>query len=409
MLAPFSDRFVQPIDTDLSGYLLTKPSSASLSDDKSLLKYQHCLSATLFCQDVSPVNARLSVRRPPVVTTTTINTSLVELGKVPEKPVFFGKPSIVWDAPQIAPDFYRNTLVWDINNTIYIALPSGIFSKEAKPKSKLFVHGQAETTDDEYFSLSVSRDADLLTIGRSNGLLEIRDIEKEDIVFITECQTGIYRTAWSPHSPVFLAGGDAELLFCDHRRKSLFPLHIPHAGKIPGIEWRSDGQAFASGGNDNEVFVWDMVANRISARLSNHTAAVKALAWCPIDPNLLATGAGRADKHLRVWNVVTGKLVAETYVGAAISAVHWISNSKQLICTRDLPYFDLVVYDYPSMRLAGTYEKRIQRILHAALSPDKTQIAAASEDESLSFFDLPAYTKKYKKKRKHTLIMPELR
>lgn len=36
---------------------------------------------------------------------------------------------------------------------------------------------------------------------------------------------------------------------------------------------------------------------------------LKALAWCPWQPHLLASGGGTADRHIRFWNCSTGQCV----------------------------------------------------------------------------------------------------
>ncbi|KAJ7460484.1 hypothetical protein B0H11DRAFT_2198962 [Mycena galericulata] len=43
-------------------------------------------------------------------------------------------------------------------------------------------------------------------------------------------------------------------------------------------------------------------------RKRNHTAAVKALAWCPWQRNLLASGGGLNDGTINLWNSATGVL-----------------------------------------------------------------------------------------------------
>ena len=43
-----------------------------------------------------------------------------------------------------------------------------------------------------------------------------------------------------------------------------------------------------------------------ACRLTAHQAAVKALAWCPFQSNLLASGGGTADRSIRFWNTITG-------------------------------------------------------------------------------------------------------
>ena len=42
-------------------------------------------------------------------------------------------------------------------------------------------------------------------------------------------------------------------------------------------------------------------------RLDAHQAAVKALAWCPWQKNLLASGGGTADRMIRFWNANNGR------------------------------------------------------------------------------------------------------
>ncbi|KAK1388515.1 hypothetical protein POM88_016693 [Heracleum sosnowskyi] len=42
-------------------------------------------------------------------------------------------------------------------------------------------------------------------------------------------------------------------------------------------------------------------------RLQDHTTAVKALAWCPFQKNLLASGGGTSDICIKLWNTNTGE------------------------------------------------------------------------------------------------------
>jgi len=42
---------------------------------------------------------------------------------------------------------------------------------------------------------------------------------------------------------------------------------------------------------------------KIRYSLLGHKAAVKALAWCPWQRNLLATGGGTNDQTMRFWNI----------------------------------------------------------------------------------------------------------
>ena len=70
-----------------------------------------------------------------------------------------------------------------------------------------------------------------------------------------------------------------------------------HAQEVCGLAWSPDGRHLASGGNDNVLNIWEAEAGQCYAgaapthSLTSHQAAVKALAWCPWQSNILASGA----------------------------------------------------------------------------------------------------------------------
>lgn len=86
-----------------------------------------------------------------------------------------------------------------------------------------------------------------------------------------------------------------------------------HAQEICGLKWSPDGNHLASGGNDNMLLIWPSITGQTYTQaqpiysLNHHQAAVKALAWCPWQNNVLASGGGTADRTIRFWNCNTGK------------------------------------------------------------------------------------------------------
>jgi hypothetical protein len=98
-----------------------------------------------------------------------------------------------------------------------------------------------------------------------------------------------------------------------------------HTQEVCGLAWSHDGATLASGGNDNLLLLWDARTGATSPahRLTQHQAAVKALAWCPWQANLLVSGAGTADRHLRFWNTATGACVNSIDTGSQVCAVQW--------------------------------------------------------------------------------------
>lgn len=78
-----------------------------------------------------------------------------------------------------------------------------------------------------------------------------------------------------------------------------------HEQEVCGLKWSPNGQQLASGGNDNLLCIHD-ASFQLQHKTVAHQAAVKALAWCPFQSNLLATGGGTADRCIKFWNTHTG-------------------------------------------------------------------------------------------------------
>ena len=56
-------------------------------------------------------------------------------------------------------------------------------------------------------------------------------------------------------------------------------------------------------------------------RMTAHAAAVKALAWCPFQSNLLASGGGTADRCIKFWNTHTGALLNSIDTGSQVTCL----------------------------------------------------------------------------------------
>ncbi len=91
---------------------------------------------------------------------------------------------------------------------------------------------------------------------------------------------------------------------------------------------KHDPCGLASGSNDNQAIIWDLNTSKIRYQLIGHKAAVKALAWCPWQRNLLATGGGSSDKTMRFWNIETGKQINTVNTESQVCSLIWNKNDK---------------------------------------------------------------------------------
>lgn len=90
-----------------------------------------------------------------------------------------------------------------------------------------------------------------------------------------------------------------------------------HEQEICGLKWSPNGQQLASGANDNLLHIWDRGGSMLH-RVTAHQAAVKGLAWCPFQSNLLASGGGTADRCIRFTNTHTGCVLNSIDTGSQV-------------------------------------------------------------------------------------------
>lgn len=102
-------------------------------------------------------------------------------------------------------------------------------------------------------------------------------------------------------------------------------------------------------GNDNTVNIWDAGAASAKYTFTDHQAAVKAVAWCPWQKDLLATGGGTADRCIRFWNTNSGSCVNTIDTGSQVSSLMWARNCRELISGHGYAQNQLIVWKYPSL------------------------------------------------------------
>ncbi|KAF3440815.1 hypothetical protein FNV43_RR19101 [Rhamnella rubrinervis] len=105
---------------------------------------------------------------------------------------------------------------------------------------------------------------------------------------------------------------DCQIINNDVRvRSHIVETYRGHEHEVCALKWSYSGQQLASGVNDNLLHIWNRSMASSNAptqwlhRLEEHTSAVKALAWCPFQSNLLASGGGGGDCTIKLWNAHT--------------------------------------------------------------------------------------------------------
>ncbi|KAG0474170.1 hypothetical protein HPP92_016027 [Vanilla planifolia] len=123
-------------------------------------------------------------------------------------------------------------------------------------------------------------------------------------------------------------------------------------------------------------------------RFEGHNAAVKALAWCPFQSNLLASGGGETDRCIKFWNTLTGACLNSIDTGSQVCGLLWNRNERQLLSSHGFSENQLTLWKYPSMVKIAHLSGHTSRVLYMAQSPDGCTEATAAGDETLRFWNV---------------------
>lgn len=321
-------------------------------------------------------------------------------------------PERILDAPDIVDDYYLNLLDWGSNNVLAIALGRTVYLWNAATGGIDELY-QCEGEDDYVSSVKfVNEGGGYLALGTSNNEVQLWDVESMKLLRrMGGHQARVSSLSWNNH--ILSSGGrDSAIIHHDVRiaQHHVETLQGAHQQEICGLKWSPDGTSLASGGNDNLLCVWDArggsssivgtpgvrsVAPRL--QLTEHQAAVKALAWCPFQRNVLASGGGTADRTIKFWNTANGTCLNSVDTGSQVCSLVWNTHEKELLSSHGFSENQLCVWKYPSMVRVKELTGHTARVLHMAASPDGNMVCSAAADETLRFWNVFESSGKSKK------------
>ncbi|CAI4458630.1 anaphase promoting complex (APC) subunit [Saccharomyces cerevisiae YJM789] len=306
-------------------------------------------------------------------------------------------PERILDAPGFQDDFYLNLLSWSKKNVLAIALDTALYLWNATTGDVSLLTDFENTT---ICSVTWSDDDCHISIGKEDGNTEIWDVETMSLIRTMRSGLGVRIGSLSWLDTLIATGSrSGEIQINDVRIKQhIVSTWAEHTGEVCGLSYKSDGLQLASGGNDNTVMIWDTRTSLPQFSKKTHSAAVKALSWCPYSPNILASGGGQTDKHIHFWNSITGARVGSINTGSQVSSLHWGQShtstnggmmNKEIVATGGNPENAISVYNYETkFKVAEVVHAHEARICCSQLSPDGTTLATVGGDENLKFYKI---------------------
>ena len=310
-------------------------------------------------------------------------------------------PERILDAPELLDDYYLNLLDWSPNNVLGVALGDAIYLWNANDGS---IQQLMQTTGEQTHvtSLCWCPEGTYMAVGTSDHKVQLWDVDKlRQVRSMTGHRARVSSLSWN--GPCLSSGGrDSIVLHHDVRvAEHKVGCLRGHAQEVCGLRWSPSGTQLASGGNDNILNVWDerTVRRPFSAggrtqtdtplyRFDAHQAAVKALAWCPWQKHLLASGGGTADRMIRFWNTQTGACLQSVDTKSQVCALTWAKHEKELVSSHGYSHNQVILWRYPSMVKVAELTGHTSRVLHMAQSPDGQTVVTAAADETLRFWKI---------------------
>ncbi|KDO57689.1 hypothetical protein CISIN_1g019847mg [Citrus sinensis] len=303
----------------------------------------------------------------------------------------------ILDAPYLMEDYYSKVIDWGRNNVLAVALGPVLFLwkwENGKVKKLLQVPGE----DDYPTSVSWSHDAKTLAVGYMDSKLQLWDAETSKLVRNLEGHhRRVATSSWNHWNGHILTSGSKDKSIINHDVRvsnNVTSCIKAHSGEVCGLKWSNEGNLLASGGDDNVVRIWErskMSSSKSLHRFTDHCGGVKALAWSPHQVNVLATGGGREDGCIKIWNVQKGTCIHGIDAKAQICGLEWNRHHKEILSGHGFSASGdgnkLCLWKYPNMTKVGELQSSNSRILDLSQSPDGLTVATAGADETIRFWE----------------------
>lgn len=318
-------------------------------------------------------------------------------------------PTRVLDAPDFVDDYYLNLISWSRDNILAVALGQCVYLWNAASgdiQHLLTLPGVEDYVTSVNWA-TVPGQSKFLAVGTNSNMVQLYDTQALRRVRTLSGHSGrVGALAWN-HQWLTSGGRDSLILQHDVRSANhIVATYKGHEQEVCGLKWNEDGSTLASGGNENYLCIWDAAVSRRNSAtqqrqsdddiststprllLTQHKAAVKALAWCPFKRELLASGGGSADKTIKFWNTNNGTMLNSVDTGSQVCSLLWSKHQKEIVSSHGFSENQLILWKYPTMTKVQEFKAHTARVLSMEMSPQHGQIVSAAADETLRFWDI---------------------
>ncbi|CAG8442552.1 2331_t:CDS:10 [Diversispora eburnea] len=272
-------------------------------------------------------------------------------------------------------DFYLNVVDWSHSNILSLGLDSFVYLWNTET-SKLCDLGTCCCVT----SVKWLHQGGQLVIGTTEGQLQIWDIQTlTKIRDLEGHKSRIGIIACYGNTTISTGSADRLILNRDQRiPRDIYGVLKEHRSEVMNT-YNTYRDQLASGGNANELFIWESnKSDNPSRKLEGHRAAVRALSWSPHTRNILVSGGGHLDRRICFWNTRNARNLATFNVKSQVCNLQWSPNANEILSTHGWWKNEIIVWKYPSMEKVTTLKGHTYRVLYFALSPSGENIVTGA-------------------------------
>ena len=296
------------------------------------------------------------------------------------------------NAPGIEDNYYYKSISYASNGHLLVAMQNQIHSFDFQSNESR----QLLSIDDAQDISSVAGHPriPIFSIGSSSGRVQLADQETGQVlrdIYSSDPRTRVVATQFCDR--IFAHGTrEGQLHIFDirasRRRVGSFD---SHKHEICSIKFSSvNPNLLASGGNDNQVNLYDLRKMKALSTLSFHRAAVRALGFSKNKQDELFSGGGSGDQTLCKWNLNQDGLKAKRDLKSQICSLE-VASSDLVITTHGWPNNQVEVRCAKTFELLGQFMGHTQRVLDIAVNEKLGIVATSSGDQSIRFWNFKKF------------------
>ncbi|XP_060092423.1 cell division cycle protein 20 homolog B [Heteronotia binoei] len=315
------------------------------------------------------------------------------------------EPEVKFHISGLRNDYYLNLLDWSHKNLIALALGSVVYIWNGKTNQNVKSIDLCSSCKHYIASIAWIRENPWLAFATSDGEVQLWDIEtQKKLRSMFGHLSVVGALSWNGH---ILSSG-SRLGYIHHHDIRAAQHHIGTVQQsrqsVCSLQWSPGQKLLASGSSDGLLNIWanDPGVTGQGRPMTSipHPSAVKAMMWCPWQPDVIATGGGIKDRMLYIWNISSVKSLETAHTGSQICSLLWLPSTKELITGEGYPWNKMTVWRYPRLSNSAEHYDHKGRILHMSLSPEGNKIFSAGADDT-------AYVWKYRRMTPNTAYFQE--